>query len=270
MGGPFGARCGLCLTLALAASLALSTPAKAMDLGNGASIDLPPPTVTVSSFDKDGNFVTRLPFDFSCSGAWQVLIHDDTPNGAAGSGVLDANTIGQQFNALTARGEKSHLPETDTLEVSGDCFYPDPQVPNVQDRLDFGIFYVKVTFVAATTTPGKNAAKVAALQRALQSLQNQHARMLAAEAELKERNEVFCGAASVLLGVAGINSIIRNGTHHLVQTVAEHAIGDSLCKSIPDVVNAFVDADGKIGLNEQMQRNLSGRIQNLQQAAAAR
>ncbi len=161
------------------------------------------------------------------------------------------------------RGEKSKLPATVKVEiVTAQCNYPDPEVPNVTDVENFGGIFFNVTVSAGSSAGQKQATEklIHGLEGTLRSLKSRRAQMLAAEEELRQKNEVFCGAASALSAINGFNVIRYTGTHHLTQVVGEHVLGDALCSTIPDVVNGFLDAEGKIAQNERMIRSLEARI----------
>ncbi len=247
--------------------LLASGAANAETINNEHSSVQAPSEVKVSSFDENGGFEMPYPLSFGCGESWSIIIRGTNPAGDVLIGGSADSVIGGSF-VLT--GEKSALPATVKVEiVTAECSYPDPEVPNVTDVEFFGGIFFNVTVSAGSSAGQKQvtARLIHGLESTLRSLKAQRAKMLAAEEELRQRNEVFCGTAGALSAINGFNVISYTGTHHLRQLVGEHVLGHVLCSAIPDVVNGSLDAEGKIAQNERMIHSLEARISVLKGSA---
>jgi hypothetical protein len=113
------------------------------------------------------------------------------------------------------------------------------------------------------------ASRIRVLKEALAELKRQRAEMERAIEELKVSNDVFCGTAASLSMLRGLHAFQWNGIRRGGKELLGELADPGLCDLIPEIVEAYVDADRKLARNAELIRKHEEAIANLEAGRAA-
>jgi hypothetical protein len=111
--------------------------------------------------------------------------------------------------------------------------------------------------------------RIRGLKEDLAELKRQRAEMERAIKELKVSNDVFCGTAASLSMLRGLHAFQWNGLRVGGKELLGELTDPGLCDLIPEIVEAYVDADEKLRRNASLIQKLEQEIANLEAGVAA-